>query len=96
MRKTEDLELLTDAELTQRIVKIARKVPQAFGVLAMLAITATAVGFALNSNGHPIAGGVVSMTGALVVIGGAFYMRKLRLENDALIQLSNKRFPVKL
>jgi hypothetical protein len=92
MRKAKNLELLTDTELTQRIVKIARKVPQAFGVLVLLAITATAVGFALNSNGHPIAGGLVSMTGALVVISGAFYMRKLRRENDELIKVSTSRY----
>lgn len=91
MRKTEDLALLTDSEISQRLVKIAKRVPQAFGALVLLSLTSTVVGFTLNNNGLPIAGGAVSLTGALIVILGAFYMRKLRKENDSLIEVSNSR-----
>lgn len=89
--KTEDLNLLTDSELAQRLVKIARRVPQTFGALVLLSLVMSVVGFQLNTYGQPLAGGVVSVAGALMVIAGAFYMRKMRIENDELLEVSIKR-----
>lgn len=89
--KTEDLELLTDSEIAQRLAKIAKRVPQTFGALVVLSLLMTFAGFWLNNNGYPIAGGIVSILGALFVIAGAFYMRKMRIENDELLEVSIKR-----
>lgn len=89
--KTEDLELLTNAEISTRLLKIAKAVPQTFGALIVLSLVATVIGFQLNSYNQQIAGGIVSIVGALIVIAGAVYMRKMRLNNDALIEVSIKR-----
>lgn len=91
MRKTEDLTLLTDSEISERLVKIAKRVPQAFGLLVIIAIALTAIGFNLNSSGNTTGGAIVSVIGAAVVILGALYMRNLRRKNEALIQLSKAR-----
>lgn len=90
-RKTENLELLTDAEISNRLLKTLKKVQGTFAGLALFAIVATGFGFALNSWDQRFAGGIVSLASALVVIAGAFYVRKLRRDNDALIAVSNKR-----
>lgn len=91
MRKTEDLTSLTNSELTQRLVKIAKRVPQTFGFLVLISLLMSFAGFQLNSHDQTMAGGIVSLTGGLMVVAGAFYMRNLRVKNDALINESIKR-----
>lgn len=89
--KAKDLESLTNSEIAQRLAKIATRVPQTFGALIAISLLMTFAGFGLNHNGHPIAGGIVSITGALFVFAGALYLRKMRLENDELLEVSIKR-----
>jgi hypothetical protein len=89
--KAENLESLTNPEISQRLAKIAKRVPQTFGVLVVMSLVMTFAGFWLNNNGYPIAGGIVSILGALFVIAGALYMRKMRIENDELLEVSIKR-----
>lgn len=89
--KAKDLESLTNSEIAHRLAKIAKRVPQTFGVLVVMSLLMTFAGFGLNNNGYPIAGGIVSILGALFIIAGGFYMRKMRIENDELLEVSIKR-----
>lgn len=89
--KAKGLESLTNSEIAQRLAKIAKRVPQTFGILIAVSLLMTFAGFGLNHNGYPIAGGIVSISGALFVFAGAFYLRKMRLKNEELIEESIKR-----
>lgn len=91
MRKTEDLTLLTDSEISQRLQKTLQKVQMVFISLVLFSVVAAVFGFSLNANGHQEVGSAVSFSSALVVIAGAFYLRHLRKDNDSLIAISKSR-----
>lgn len=89
--KTKDLELLSDSEISTRLLKTLTKMQRAFVGLALFAILATGGGFALNALDQKLAGGVFSVASALLVLACATYLRTLKDENDALISVSAKR-----
>lgn len=92
-RKTEHLKLLSDSEISARLLKTSIRGQRAVVGLALFAILATGGGFALNALDQKLAGGIFSLASALLVFAGAFYLRTLKDENDALIAVSASQSP---
>jgi hypothetical protein len=90
-RKTEDLTLLTNSEISKRLQKIFNRVIMTFAILAPVSILAANIGLQLSSVGNTVGAVTVSLSAALLVVIAAFYLRHLARQNDSLLIASKNR-----